>query len=328
MLKALTRGILPLALFVVTAHGQTPQTKSPTFEVAAIAPAEPLDIAKLAASGNLSNLRIGANITETRADYSYLALTNLVQMAFKVQPYQMSAPAWMNEARFDIHATIPQGATREQVPDMLRALLVERFGMVARRESREMNVYSLVPGKDGAKLQPAEDTPAAPPAEPGKDDIVIGQGENQTRVTRGTGPNGANSATVTSGRTTMTMNMSPEGKIQMNISRMTIEELVALLTQMADRPVLDNTGLKGAYQMKLELAIADLANVARAAGLTQGAGGAGGGAAAGLPAGAAADPSGSSVFQMVQGLGLRLEPKRAPIDFVVVEKMEKTPTAN
>src|SRR5262245_43777478 len=77
MLKALTRGILPLVLFVVTAHGQTPQTKSPTFEVAAIAPAEPLDIVKLASSGNLSNLRIGANITETRADMSYMSLTNL-----------------------------------------------------------------------------------------------------------------------------------------------------------------------------------------------------------------------------------------------------------
>lgn len=51
-------------------------------------------------------------------------------------------------------------------------------------------------------------------------------------------------------------------------------------------------------------------------------------AALGGAAGAASEPAGNSVFQAVQKLGLRLDPERAPIDVIVVDKLEKTPTAN
>jgi uncharacterized protein (TIGR03435 family) len=46
------------------------------------------------------------------------------------------------------------------------------------------------------------------------------------------------------------------------------------------------------------------------------------------PADNASDPSGGSIFQAVQALGLKLEPRKAPLDFIVIDHLEKTPTDN
>jgi uncharacterized protein (TIGR03435 family) len=46
------------------------------------------------------------------------------------------------------------------------------------------------------------------------------------------------------------------------------------------------------------------------------------------PADAASDPSAGSVFQTVQQLGLRLESRKLPIEILVVDKCEKSPTEN
>jgi uncharacterized protein (TIGR03435 family) len=41
----------------------------------------------------------------------------------------------MDAQRFNIQATMPAGATEKQVPQMLQALLAERFKLVIRREA-------------------------------------------------------------------------------------------------------------------------------------------------------------------------------------------------
>jgi uncharacterized protein (TIGR03435 family) len=40
---------------------------------------------------------------------------------------QIEGPDWLWEERYDIDATLPEGASREQVPAMLRGLLADRF---------------------------------------------------------------------------------------------------------------------------------------------------------------------------------------------------------
>ena len=46
------------------------------------------------------------------------------------------------------------------------------------------------------------------------------------------------------------------------------------------------------------------------------------------PPGAASDPSSGSIFVAIQKLGLKLEPRKAPIKTIVIDHLEKTPTEN
>jgi uncharacterized protein (TIGR03435 family) len=46
------------------------------------------------------------------------------------------------------------------------------------------------------------------------------------------------------------------------------------------------------------------------------------------PAEAASTPGGSSVFNAIQLLGLKLDPRKLPVETIVVDHLEKTPTDN
>lgn len=54
--------------------------------------------------------------------------------AFAIRPDQLIGPDWMRTDRFDIQAAMPPNSTSQQVPEMLRVLLEERFGLVTPRE--------------------------------------------------------------------------------------------------------------------------------------------------------------------------------------------------
>src|SRR6185437_10301848 len=65
-------------------------------------------------------------------------------------------PDWIEQARFDIVAKLPEGTTQDQIPEMLVALLADRFKLTVHRENKEHAIYALVAGKNGPKLKPAE----------------------------------------------------------------------------------------------------------------------------------------------------------------------------
>jgi uncharacterized protein (TIGR03435 family) len=98
-----------------------------------------------------------------------------------------------------------------------------------------------------------------------------------------------------------------------------------MLTRLVDRPVIDMTDLKGNYQIALDLSMDTLFNVARSAGV--GVPAVGGRGEPGRPVDAS-DPSSSSIFASVQQLGLRLEPRKTPFEFVVIDHVERMPSEN
>lgn len=83
------------------------------------------------------------------------SLRDLIRMAYQVKDYQISAPGWIAQEKYQIAATMPAGATRADVPEMLRTLLEQRFHLKLHRETRKMAVYALVEAKGGAKLTAA-----------------------------------------------------------------------------------------------------------------------------------------------------------------------------
>jgi len=213
---------------------------------------------------------------------------------------------------------------------MLQALLAERFGLKVHRENREHNVYALVTARGGHKLKespPDTGTPLTPPDAPSPSPNNTGGvfNINGTEVRVDNRGGGATVTTPENGA--IRTSMSPDGQMRMEFEKVTTAQFAGMLTRFVDRPVVDMTEIKGNYQIALELSLADMLNVARASGIgLPPLGGARGGNPA-LPA-QASDPSSNSIFTSVQQLGLRLDSRKAPVEVVVVDHVERMPTEN
>jgi uncharacterized protein (TIGR03435 family) len=91
------------------------------------------------------------------------------------------------------------------------------------------------------------------------------------------------------------------------------------------------TDLKGNYQVALDISLAEVTAMAQAAareaGIDMRMPPASAGGENNTPASAASEPSGgSSIFASVQKLGLKLEKRKAPVEQLVIDHVEKTPT--
>ena len=247
---------------------------------------------------------ISVNVDAARVDFSDVSLAELIRSAYRVKLYQISGPDWMTTSRFDVVAKLPEGAKADQVPEMMRTLLAERFHLTLHNSSKEMPVYALVAGKDGSKLKestPDEATDGAGAAAGGR----TGMGASPMTSS---GPNGSAQMSTTA------------NGLHVDLKNMTIASMLDWLSRFTDRPVVDQTGLTGRYDLALDVSRDEMLNAARAAGLVVD-------AVRRAPE-AATEPGGDSVFASVQKAGLKLEPRRLPLTLLVVDHLERTPTEN
>jgi uncharacterized protein (TIGR03435 family) len=294
---------------VTSALAQAPA--QPTFEVVTIKSSQmPSPQAVMA-----GKFKLGETIDAGRADYSFVSVEFLITKAYGVKPYQVTGPSWIQSEHYDISAKLPAGATKEQVPDMLKAMLAERFQLAVHHETKEHAVYSLVVAKGGAKVK--ESAPD-PDADAGK---VAGMGMQMSQSGDGRG------MTVKTPQGNMKVSMGADGNIQMEGSQMPMDSFVEMVSRFVDKPVVDETGLKGKYDITIEMSMADMQTMARSTGM-MGMGGRGAAGGGGTPAEAASDPSGGSIYKTLQNLGLKLEPKKTQMDAIVVDKGDKVPTEN
>jgi uncharacterized protein (TIGR03435 family) len=140
-------------------------------------------------------------------------------------------PGWVDSAKFDIEAKgnlDPGKSTEDQISQMLRTLLADRFHLKLRTETREIPVYALVIAKNGPKLEPPlgkgcfDPYAGAPPPTPGP-------GEPPVRPCGG--------FNVLSGQ--MFGAKAPMWRFAMNLSR------------ILGRTVVNETGLDGPYDITL-----------------------------------------------------------------------------
>jgi uncharacterized protein (TIGR03435 family) len=330
--KFLTRAAATL-VFAVALIAQAPASPPavPSFEVASIKPAPPIEPAKIMAG----KMHIGMSIDAARVDIGNLSLADLIRTAYRVKAYQLSGPDWMSSQRYDVLAKMPEGVSKDKVPEMLQALLAERFKLTVHHTTKEEQVFALVVGKNGPKLKEAAAEPAAAPTDPAPPKpgaIVMGSGENQVRVNPSSDGKGATVAGGPMGQ--MKFSMGEGGMMRLEFARITMPALVEVLARFTDRPVIDKTELKGTYQIGLDLSMEEMRAMARVQAASIGvampgpAGGGGDTKGPSSPADAASTPSGSSILGAVQQLGLKLDPQQTPVDTLVVDHLEKTPTEN
>ncbi len=108
--------------------------------------------------------------------------------------------------------------------------------------------------------------------------------------------------------------------MQMQMAKITMAALADLLMQFMDRPVVNATELKGSYQVTLNLPGDLMTGMPAAQKLT---------AILGLGSvGMVPDTWGSAIFQAAKDLGLELKSRKDIFDTIIVDHVEKTPTAN
>jgi len=282
------------------------------FEVATIKPAS----MPSPADAKNGRMHVGITIDAQRVDMGFFSLYDLIAIAYRVKRYQVEGPDWTRAARFDIQAKMPDGSSPDQYRDMLRALLEERFKLAVHRESKDHPVYELVVGKSGPKLKEA--AADAPSLRGGR-----GAPDVQNDNKGGSLVNGG----------ALKLEMRPNGVMHYTFAKISMDGndgIVNFLSTFLDRPVIDKTNLKGFYEVQLDVTRENMMNAARGAGVNvpppeNRAAAADSNA---MPADAASDPDGSALTQSLQQLGLKLEARKSPLETIVVDHAEKTPTEN
>lgn len=210
-----------------------------------------------------------------------LSLLHLIKEAYQVEYFQLDSPKWMGDSKavnqndriFLLEATMPAGTTKETARLMLRQALANRFGLKIHRETRIIPAYALIPGKHGVKLHLADDP------------------DNPKRW----------SADTPMGKL---MAFKSTGPGMYKASSITLDSLALDVTYGAelDRPVVNMTGLTGAYDIELHW-----------------------------------DPTPGIIYGMKDPaflatmrsqLGLELEKRNLPIEILVIDHAETTPSAN
>jgi uncharacterized protein (TIGR03435 family) len=194
------RGSLLALACALTGTGQT-------FDVASVKAAAPC-----CAAGQWRESKAGPD----RIDFRYVTLKYCLAFAYRMKEFQVSGPPFIGEARFDIVAKGAEGTKPEQLPEMMQALLADRFKIALHHETRDFSVFILSVDKGGAKLKES-------------------------------GPEYANVDGAAVG-----MSMGPNGIGKMEVKHGNMTSLVNTLSRLLARPTLDRTGLTARYDFDLD----------------------------------------------------------------------------
>ena len=156
LLAAVRRRSMVRVCSGVLACGVLALAQTAEFEVASVKPAPP-DARGIRCTGGPGTSDPGSLTCE---NYS---LSFLVMMAYNLRSFQLTAPAWMDTARYNVVAKIPPGTDTRQFGLMQQRLLVERFGLQVHFEKKDMTVYELTVAKGGSKLTESQDAAAEKP---------------------------------------------------------------------------------------------------------------------------------------------------------------------
>jgi len=279
-----------IAVLSLPAFGQKTGTRQ--FEVASVRPSP-------AAADRVS---VGLRWDGAQVRISSMTLRDFVGMAYGPNIAEVTGPDWIGTERYELQATLPEGAKQTDLGEMMQALLTERFQLKFHRDKKDTPVYVLSVGKGPLKLKESADAPA--PA------------ANGFNVS-GTGSAAGVSVNLGNGSFYTFANNRLEGQ------RISMPTLVDMLSAYIDKRMMDQTGLKGVYDMSVEVTPEDYRSMLIQAGTKSG---------MKLPPQAMKllenNPVPASLFDGIERQGLHVEEKKVPLDVIVVEQALQKPTEN
>lgn len=224
-------------------------------------------------------------------------LSEYIEFAYKLWPSDMQSrelsrlPKWVSTDRYSIEArAATANPTKDQMRLMMQSLLAERFQLAAHFEAREVPVFELKlaqAGKPGPKLVPHADGP--PCDKPG-----LSPGEGLPGF-----PGDCHSLMAIDKPGTMLVVVGSR-----DVTMDVLAGAFSMLPVGLGRPVIDKTGLTGRFDFALEWAREPRATAASDA--------------------PPAAPSGPTPIEALRDqLGLKLEPSKASLPVLVIDKVER-----
>jgi uncharacterized protein (TIGR03435 family) len=185
----------------------------------------------------------------------------MIVFAYHLRPEALDGPSWLGSERFDVVAKAAETASQDDVRRMMQTLLAEQFRLAVHTEQRLSPAFVLTVGKSGAKLQ-------------------------------------ASDAALLSGRRCAPGQGAADQR-HVECKHVTAAFLADYVQELAPRdfpaPVVDQTGLTGVYDFKLDW----------------------------TPTTADGDGAGPTMVDAVRRLGLEIERKRMPLPVIVVDRVER-----
>ena len=226
----------------------------------------------------------------TRWECSAMPLVGLITMAYGIERYQLVTPSSMNwiHEQFDVMAKLSEGTTEDALRLMEQRLLAERFDLRVHYDQKDMEVYEMSAGKGGLKAKKSE---LSGPSE----GAAVSVAPTRSHI----GDDGYPTVPPDWSGTLIMRDRKMLGAPNCSMTR-----LATLLSVQAGKPVLDDTGMVGTYDIVLRWFLD-------------------------TTPGSDSSPAGPTLMDAVrEQLGLVLIPKRRSIDVVVVDHLSRTPTEN
>ena len=219
------------------------------------------------------------------------ALSTIIQYTYGIADYQLvEAPSWTRSERFDIVAKYPEGDGRGRVPEMVQALLADRFALKVHKDTREGAIFELVTARSDGRLGPK-----------------LRRSEVDCVAVRTALKESGRVQTIGPGDFPTCMMIASDRFIKGG--NRTMDVFSRSLARYVDRRVVDRTGLDGEFDIELEWLPAT-------------------GTAASNPTGAprsSPDDTLSIYTALREQLGLELKSARGSIDVIVVDSV-RAPT--
>lgn len=294
-------GVLGVALTMAAASIVAAQSSN-TFEAATL---------KVNKNGG-TQIRLDILSRSGRINAINVPMRTLLAAAFRVRGEQIvNAPAWVDRTRVDLVAKVDPTLTSAQIIAMLAPLLEDLAKLKVHRDMRDMDVYALElvkPGQLGPNLKRSPNDCGGGPGS----SVPL----NQTAPSSGPLINPDAQPKRPDG--TPMCGPVPGGPGHVIQHGVTMDGWTNWMTglRMADRPVVDETGLQGAWDLDVKYTPDALSSAALAA------------RGANVPPGLAAlasqvDPDGPTLRQALEDqLGLKLERKTMAREVIVVDQIE------